>query len=123
MNVKEKILEVLDCALDDLSEERLLEILLDAYKAKKQRISDLENQHAGIQLAQQRDHESVMEERRRMRNDPTYAMAGEYFFIQHRGVQYNKFIVRIAANFVELLERNPTYDMMISQVPREEFMK
>ena len=43
-DTKQKILNALDCALGDLSEGRLLDILLDAYQAKKNEIGRLESE-------------------------------------------------------------------------------
>lgn len=77
---KQKLLDALNITFDDLSEDRLLDILLDAYKAKKQRIAALEVENAQERERLQNDLECVRRERQRMREDPLYCVAGEFFF-------------------------------------------
>ena len=127
MNIKEKILEVLDCALGDLSEERLLEILLDAYQRKKRTIANLEHECSAVRQQLHDERQQIREEHRRMRNDPLYTVPGAYFFYhewtdgldRHR----QRYVVRIIGRAVELFERQLGYDVAVMQVSREEFMK
>ena len=78
--LKEKLLSTLDFALDDVSEERLLDILLDAYRARKEEIERLrgENAHEVQKLNDQ--HEALMRERSELRRNPLYGASGSWFF-------------------------------------------
>lgn len=99
MTIKQKILDALDATLDDLDEDRLLQMLLDAYAQKKLRIASLEQQ-------------------------PT----GEYFFRHRRptGADTNfdqRFVVRIAGGNVSMFERCNSYDVAIQQMSLGDFNK
>lgn len=72
MNKRSRILEALDNVVDDLSEERLLDILLDSYSAKKQRIKELESENARERQDLRDTQEQLREDMRRMRSDPFY---------------------------------------------------
>jgi hypothetical protein len=127
MSTKEKILEVLDCALDDLSEERLLEILLDAYQQKKRTIANLEHECSAVRQQLYAEKERMRDEISRLCSDPLYTMPGEYFFYREwtDGLDRHKqrFVVRIVGRAVSMFERKGGYDMVIMQVSREEFLK
>lgn len=117
MDTKQKILAALGCALDDLSEARLLDILLDAYQAKKDEIVELKkaNQLEQFKLATER--EGVREEIRKVRSDPFYGAAGDFYFIC-RG---KKIAARIHARNVTLYERSAGIDYSASLVSQEEW--
>lgn len=78
MDAKQKLLEALCITFDDLSEARLLDILLDAYKAKKERIVQLEGENAHEREVLQSEREALLAERRRMQTDPTYFVSGDF---------------------------------------------
>ena len=80
MTTKQKILDALNLTLDHIGEDRLLDILLDAYKAKDRRISDLERENESEHRTLRLQQESIREEIGRMRRDPTYGAVGDYFF-------------------------------------------
>jgi hypothetical protein len=127
MSIKEKILEVLDCALDDLSEERLLEILLDAYQGKKRTIANLEHECSAVRQQLHDEKERIRDEHKRIRSDPLYTAPGEYFFYYEwtAGLDRHKqrLGVRIVGRSIEMFERQKGYDVAIMQVSREEFIK
>ena len=80
MRGKQKILDALDCVIDDLSEDRLIDLLVDAYESKKRRIIELTSENAREREQLHQDREQIHKEMRLMRTDPLYAPAGEYFF-------------------------------------------
>ena len=67
MTIKQKLLDALGNTLDHISEERLIDILLDAFKAKQDEIEKLrsENSYERQRLRQERD--TLENERLRMR--------------------------------------------------------
>lgn len=100
MNNRSRILEALGDVVDDISEERLLDILLDSYAAKKQRIKELEGENAHERQALHDDRERLHEEMRRMRSDPLYGACGDYYFTV--GGRYFRFHVH--GGRVDMLE-------------------
>ncbi len=113
MTNKQKLLDALGCALDEINEDRLIDILVDAYKAKKQRIVELESANC---LERQRLHDernSLLDERRRMREDPTYWVHSRYCF-NHNG---KGFFVMIDGPRVSLYESLGNADIIAQPVP------
>lgn len=117
MKTKQKILEALDCALDEISEERLLEILMDAYKAKKDRISQLEGENCHEREVMHHERQKMHEEYRRMRDDPLYCASGRYFFL----VNHHKISVYIQGTKIEAFERVGQTDYAAEQLPPAEW--
>lgn len=107
MSTKQKILAALDCALDDLSEARLLDILLDAYDRKKKTIAALE-----IESASQQNTISRLQSERM--HNCARTITGEYFFI----VNDRKIAVSIG-NHVGIYQRSGGTDWVGYQLPRE----
>lgn len=101
MPSKQKILDALDVAIDDLGEDRLIDILLDAYKAKNDRILQLEGENCHERLVLQSERESLREESRRMRSDPLYGPGGHYFFL----VNDHKIKVIVQGGRIDVFER------------------
>jgi hypothetical protein len=127
MSIKDKLLEALELDPELLSDDRLLDLLLDAHARRQQRINELERERAGQQLAHQRSMEALQEERERARRDPLYTAPGEYFFYYEWTAGLDRysqrFVVRIVGRAVTMSERKQGYDMMIQQVSREDFLK
>lgn len=101
MKTKQKILAALDCALDDINEDQLIDILLDAYKAKKDRISQLEGENCHERMIMHSERENMHREYQRMRSDPRYFATGEYFF----AVNQHKIGVIIQSGKISVYER------------------
>ena len=78
--LKEKLLDTLDFALDDVSEERLLDILLDAYNAQKREIERLRGENAREAQRLHDQHDALMRERRELRYNPLCGASGSWFF-------------------------------------------
>lgn len=135
MTMREKLLEALEFDPELMTDEQLLALLLDAHARRQQRINELERERAGQQLAHQRSMEALQEEHHRMRSDPLYGAAGNYFFCHEwskwatgleslQAEHYKQqFVVRVAGRSIEMCERKQGYDMAIQQVSREEFLK
>lgn len=102
MSIKEKILSALDCALEDITEDRLIDILLDAYQAKTQQIVKLQGENAAERERLHHDHEMLREEHRRMRMDPLYGADGEYFF----SCNGRKFNIKVRGGKIDMFERS-----------------
>jgi hypothetical protein len=81
MTIKDKLLGALDITLEDISEERLLHLLLDAYRAKQRSIEHLESENAREREDMHHEREKIRENYRRMRRDPLYGQEGVYYFI------------------------------------------
>jgi hypothetical protein len=126
MSAKEKILEVLDCALDDLSEERLLEILLDAYQEKRRTIANLEHECTAVRRQLHDEKERIRDEHARMRNDPLYTATGEYFFYlpRHDDVKRapDKYIVAVKGQQITMRVSRDRYCQLAQQISRAEFL-
>lgn len=80
MSIKKKILGVLDVSLDEITEHRLLDILIDAYHAKQKRINELAGANAREREDIHLQREQMAQEHRRMRTDPLYCASGTYLF-------------------------------------------
>lgn len=102
MDSKQKLLEALNITFDDLSETRLLDILLDAYKSKKERIAQLESENAHERDTLRADREALLSERRRMQTNPTYFVSGDFLF----RCRDRRFCVTIANGHVQMFERS-----------------
>lgn len=120
MSTKQKILVILDDVLDDVSEQRLLDILLDAYQARQAEIKKLKSEIAYERENLHRLQESTTDEYRRMRSDPLYGAFGEYFF-ELPGKQRQFFCVRVQGKRFEMFERKGNVDFMCRQMSREEW--
>lgn len=117
MKTKQKIIDALGCALDDISEDRLLDILLDAYKAKKDRISQLEGENCHERLVMESERQFMHDERKRLHTDPTYGAAGQYFFV----VNHHKIAIRIQGRMIEVTEKVDQVDYLGQQLSPAEW--
>ena len=117
MTTKDKILKALDCALDDISEGRLVDILLDAYKAKNRRIEELEAENESERQGLHRDREGIRQELHKMRCDPLYGAGGDYFFVCD-GRRYH---VRVQGR-VDMYERRGTVDYAAQSISPGDFL-
>lgn len=102
MSTKQKILKAIDCTIDDIGEDRLIDILLDAFKAKKARIAELENQIGAVARELHALEEARREEYRRMRSNPLFGASGEYYFL----CRDRKFRVLVRGSDIQLFERS-----------------
>ncbi len=120
MNTKQKILDALDIAIDDLSEDRLIDILLDAYKDTRRQLNEVKFENARERETIRRERERMQEDHRRMREDPLYCAQGEYYFVYDKRM----FGVRIQGRKIDMFERRPGVghgvDVMAQPVPRLE---
>ena len=117
MNTKQKILKAIDCAIDDIGEDRLVDILLDAFKAKKARIAELEGQLTAAAREVHDVWESRRLERHEIRTNPLYSAAGEYFFI----VNDRKFMIQVFGPRIEMFERCGKIDHAAQIINRDHF--
>jgi hypothetical protein len=78
--IKEKLLDTLDFSLDDVSEERLLDILLDAYNGQKKEVERLRSANVGEALRLHEQQNALIRERRELRYNPLYGASGSWFF-------------------------------------------
>jgi hypothetical protein len=101
MSIKKQLLGALDCTLDDLSETRLLDLLLDAYQAQKKEIERLHGVNAREAQRLRDDLECVRRDRERIQRDPLYCAHGEYFFL----VNGRRIGVSIQGSHIDLYER------------------
>jgi hypothetical protein len=119
MSVKSKIVEALGCTLDDISEERLVDILLDSYRTKKQEISRLQVENIREREDMYRERQSLRDEQRRMRSDPLYGPEGYYYFLSDR----RKFTVAVQGGRITMSERMKNVDMVAQQVQLVEWLR
>lgn len=101
MTGKQKILDALDCVIDDLSEDRLIDLLVDAYEAKKRRINELAAENARERESLHHEREMVRAEIHRVRTDPLYTVVGEFCFQTDKA----KFGVRIHGGDIQGFEQ------------------
>lgn len=118
---KEKLLEALDCTIDDVSEERLVDVLLDSYAKMKERIKVLEAENSGERERLHYEMNNIQEERMKMRRDPTYWTAGDFYFIDHVALMGQKMRVRIVGTKIELSQRRGNVDFVMRQVSGTEW--
>jgi hypothetical protein len=114
-----KILDALGCALTNISEERLLDILLDAYESKKKQISELQAANAREREDLHHQRELMAEEYRRMRQDPLYGAGGQYYFANPgRGA---RFCVTVHGRRIILTEQGPNSEVYMRPISQEEY--
>lgn len=116
--MKQKILEALDCVLEDVGEDRLVDILVDAYNAQKERLEASVTENNAERQHMHDERERMKQEHHRMRTDPLYCAAGAFFFVDGDG---RTFIVQIKGFKIEMCERRGTIDYAAQQISREEF--
>lgn len=117
-NIKEKLLQALDCSLDDISEERLIDILLDAYNSKKQRIVELEGENSRERVMLHTEREQIRDERHQMHTNPLYGASGQYYFV----LDNKKFVVQIeGGRRIQLFERQAQIDFAAQPLTSKEF--
>jgi hypothetical protein len=112
MTVKTKILEALNITFDDISEDRLLDILLDAYKSKDQAILRLEGENAC-------ERERMRGEYHRMRSDPLYCREGAYYF----AIEKARFTVLVQSDRVDLMARSHGHDVIATPMSPEDWLR
>ena len=117
MNIKQKILDGLGCTLDEISEERLIDILLDAYQAKERRIKALEGENAREREAMHEEREAMKREHHLMRTDPLYCAPGRYYF----AVAGRRFSVDIQGSAIKMLQRDSRIDVLAQRISENEF--
>ena len=117
MSVKEKILDALDVAIDDVSELRLVDILLDAYKLKVKRIEELNAENAMERERLYAERDMMAQERHKMRSDPLYCAAAEYYF----SCDGRKFGIHIQGPRIDMFERRNNVDIRAQQLSRSEW--
>lgn len=114
---KERLLQALDIAIDDLSEGVLLEVLIAAYEQKKAECAKLQGENAqereNLHLAEGR----LLEEQHRLRNDPLYGAAGEYYF----DINGRRFGVVVQGSRMDMFERKGNIDYAARQMPPAEW--
>jgi hypothetical protein len=122
MSVKNKILAALDYALEDISEDHLIDILLDAYKAKKDHIRKLEaeNEHERNDIYHERQR--MREEAKCMRSDPLYCREGVYYFLSN-GRKFTVMVQGGRVNLSELHRENPNIDINACPLSLEEWLR
>lgn len=115
MKTKQRLLKALDCSLEDISEDRLVDILLDTFNAKKRRIEELEGDNARERFDIQNERDRMRDELHRMRSDPLYGAGGEYYFM----CDGKKFGVVVQGR-ISMFERRGSIDYAAQQLsPRE----
>jgi hypothetical protein len=120
VTIKNKLLDALDITLEDVSEERLIDLLLDAYKVKERRIEVLEGENAHEREDMHHEREKMREEYRRMRSDPLYWREGGVYYFR----DYTKcHTVLIQGGQVRLMERIKDVDIAVPQVKQEEWLR
>ena len=119
MDNKQKILEALDVAIDDIKESRLLDILLDAYKDQKRQIAELKAENSAERESMYHERESMKAEHRRMREDPLYCASGNYYFVCNG----RRFVVSVQGFKMEMFEQNESIHHFAQQLSPSEFNK
>jgi predicted nucleic-acid-binding protein len=102
MSTKEKILAAFEGALDELSETVLIEMLLDAYRSRGERIAELEREINANAKEFRIDRENFIRERNEMYTNPIKWPRGRYEFIDC--VPARRLVVSIEAGEIQLSE-------------------
>ena len=114
--MKQKLLAALGITLDDVSEERLLDILLDAYKAKQKQIQQLEGENGHEREMLHAEREKLRDELHRVRSDPLYGASGQFWFLG--GLPQVSYCVTIqSGKAVEMYERHGKIDYRMQAIP------
>jgi hypothetical protein len=120
ITTKAKILAALEIALEDIAEDRLLDILLDAYAAKKRAIEHLSHVNDTEREKLREERQAVHMDRMRMHKDPLYCAAGSYYF-RLGGTDY--YIVHVQGTKIILQRCQANYDQLAQPISREEFYR
>ncbi len=122
MTVRDKILEALG-DIDNISDERLCDLLLDAFAEQRKKIEQLEAFNNAERISLRNEQEALRQEQRRVRQDPLYAAAGDYYFV----VRDRFFQLAIQGNRMQLIEAvrgdeaMPWVNYMGQQLSRQEW--
>lgn len=117
MITKQKLLDAMGLTIDCIGEDRLLDILLDAYKAKGEEIARLKGENCHEREVMHAEREQMRAEYSRIRQDPLYFVSGQYYFVarQHR------FSVIVNGDRIEAFERVGTIDYAGVALSRKEW--
>lgn len=118
MSNKQKLLDALGCTIEDVNEDRLVDILLDAYAASQKRISELMAENAQERLHLRADQQALIDDRRRMREDPTCWVQGFYHFL---GQGSRRIFVHVDGPRVKVYERAQNIDYLAQPLSPAEF--
>lgn len=116
--VRDKILEALG-HIDNISDERLCDLLLDAFAEQRKRIEQLEVENSAERIALHNEREQLRQEVHKMRSDPLYGAGGTYFFT----VNKRFFHVEVQGTQILLAEsdKKRSVDYMAQQLSRIEW--
>lgn len=99
---KDKLLEILgDFAVDDLSTDRLLDVLADKLKRQEESIEQLLHKNDSEYRQIRQERETLQREYQELRRNPATIFGGPFFFIGDKGAKY---FVQINRGHVEAFE-------------------
>ena len=117
MNIRKKLLDALDLTIDDLSEDCLVDILLDVHKRNQQQIKQLQGENSHEREMIHEEREIMKRDYQRMHEDPLFCTSGEYFFRYGRQL----FCVNIQGHQINMFERKGRSDAVARQLSRDEW--
>ena len=103
-----------DCRIDEINENRLLDILLDAFAAQKEKIEALRGENAHERQCMRSERQLLQAEFQRMRRDPLYCAMGEYRFVGEKGAIFH---VHVQGTEINMYKRHNSIDYAMQQVP------
>lgn len=120
MTLREKILEAIDSDVYEFSDELLVQVLLDQLAQTRETLKEAQAALIKEGMARNAAEKYLIDERNRMRSDPTYGAVGEFFFME-QNVGGPFYVVRVMPGAVELCRRDGIVDYAIMRVSRAEF--
>lgn len=116
VSTRSRILAALDVTLEDIPEHRLVDILLDSYRAKVREVAELRQENAVERESIEAARQQFIEETREMRCDPFYCANGaELTFVDNSDC----FVVRAFGGKVQLFKRKDGVDYVLRQISSE----
>lgn len=118
-DLRKRILSALDIPFEEISESRLVDILIDEHEAAKATVSKLKAENADEREALRQERETIRVEMRKMRSEPLYCAAGEFYFVRGEA----GFLIVIQGTRINLFEHSGAAFYPVVQVSSEEWNK
>lgn len=116
VSTRSRILAALDVTLDDISEHRLVDILLDSYRTKVKEVAALRQENAVERESIESVRQQFIKEMREARSNPFYCTnSAELTFIDNSDC----FVLRAFSGKVQLFKRKDGVDYVLKQISSE----
>lgn len=120
MSIRDKILSALTSTLEDLSEERLVDILIDELKSARAEVERRAGENIAEYQRLQQDREHNREEYLKMHREPLYCVKGEFHFAT---ADDRFFCIHVQGTQLGMFERRLNVDYQVPRISHEEWVK